>query len=191
MATEDGEASASKRRRLLVGLTQGIQSAFGPVAAAAAAAMAALVCEEAAKLEAEKEQLRAQVDFLESQLMEAEAKLGASDAENERLKDGVVASETQPKCAPLPDELWLKVLMDVRQIDLLAFVSTCKQLRRVQVASNRELVIKVKENDFYDTRVELSEWALMQLSAKARTEFAKRRQLISSCAALPGNLKVL
>ena len=93
--------------------------------------------------------------------------------------------------AALLDELWLKVLMDVRQIDLLAFVSTCKQLRRVQVASNRELVIKVKENDFYDTRVELSEWALMQLSAKARTEFAKRRQLISSCAALPGNLKVL
>ena len=66
-----------------------------------------------------------------------------------------------PRHVPLPDHLWLKVLKDLPGRDVLAFASTCKQLRGVQVASERVLVTKVKERDLEYASVKLSEECLM------------------------------
>ena len=53
---------------------------------------------------------------------------------------GKGAVEREARWNDLPDELWLQVLKDLPQRDAFPFASTCKQFRRVQVASNTKLV---------------------------------------------------
>ena len=184
-----GEASArSKRRRLRAERSE-------------SATAIALLREENARLRRELEREREQREQGETELEE-------SRAENERLRgergqgensavpsaSGAAATGPVPRWDELPDQLWTEVLKRLPDSFLFAFASTCKQFRRVQVASGREMVTDKWEvlPRNYDSKVsKVSQGWCLWHSGTLRTSDEKEAELILWAAAYHGYLEVL
>ena len=101
----------------------------------------------------------------------------------------------------LPDELWDKVLKSVDDNSVMAFALVCKQLRRVQQASERRLETELKEFKWYfvekfmdymerlSTRSE--DWCLWSMRVLPSPEEEKKRTRIMNAAAFLGHLNLL
>ena len=99
----------------------------------------------------------------------------------------------------LPDDCWAKILESVDDFSVIAFVSVCRQLRRVQKRSGRRLETKLKDYerrhvtdklDYKDFDTLSEGWCLWAMSLSTEEE-EKRMRRITNAEALHGYLNLL
>ena len=116
-----------------------------------------------------------------------------------------IEKQQQKKRRGLPDELWDKIFESVDDNNVTAFASVCKQLRRVQQRSGRELKTDMtsysisSERYVYDIeykkknclRTVSKEWCLWTMSFLSEERQQEQRRQVVNAAAFSGHLGAL
>ena len=135
-----------------------------------------------------REIIRDELKGTNKRAREEEGEAGPSGTATKKKKKDVV--DRIARWEDLPDGVWAKILREhLPQRDAFAFASTCKQFRRLQVASGVELV--TRDEEVYSEVSKVSEGWCLWHSGTLRESDEEETGVILQTAAYHGYLDVL